>query len=31
MTHGRRDDTLPVSAVELLDRVQVAVLVTDLN
>lgn len=31
MTHGRRDEALPVSAVELLDRVQVAVLVTDLN
>ncbi len=30
MTHGRREDALPVSAVELLDRVQVAVLVTDL-
>jgi PAS domain S-box-containing protein len=30
MTHGRRDGALPVSAVELLDRVQVAVLVTDL-
>ncbi len=30
MTDGRREDALPVSAVELLDRVQVAVLVTDL-
>jgi PAS domain S-box-containing protein len=31
MTHGRADGGLPVSAVELLDRVQVAVLVTDLD
>ncbi len=31
MTHGRADGGLPVSAVELLDRVQVAVLVTDLE
>lgn len=31
MTHARPDDALPVSADELLDRVQVAVIVTDLD
>src|SRR3954469_3444561 len=30
MTDGRPDDALPVSATELLDRLQVAVIVTDL-